>query len=513
MTHLLTLYGAVRVVFSSHAASIRIVLFCCTVAAASLFLTGAAERGDGVVDVGLTTVQRSAFFDSVERRGVVEPMSSTPVHSECYWTTNIISIVPEGTFVREGDVVCVLDASEVEEYKQKRELTLLTYRNRLQNARHAQAMLESDNERRLSAAQHQFQTANYEEGEYLGGKFPQMVQEMEQKLQLLTESAESIADETRHVEKLWAMGMVGTQEMEQQSLELMNSRENIRQQQSRLNLLTKFTHPRSELKLGNTRTQALRNVNRVQLTNSMAETRSRITILSYEKTLRVYERYHKRAVDSIAACTITAPRDGQVMYGNSWYLMSRGITQINEGAQVRRQQKIFEIPDPRRLKVSVPLDESLVYRVHRGMPVSVSLVGYEDSIIAGEITKIPRYPKSRGKYSPGIKDYWLEVELLPTEEQRDFIKFKSDVAVEIVINNIPDALQIPRNAVTGVAGDNFVYVFDGKELVPRKVILGVANEEFACVEDGLLEGDQLVTEMTPQHQESLRAVLAAAVQK
>ena len=511
MTHLPNWYGAIRAVFRKNSAGARILLCCCAVSFVGVLLTGASERGTGVVEVGLTTVSRSAFIDSIERNGIVEPMNSTPVHSECYWTTNIISIVPEGTSVREGDVVCVLDASDVEAYKQKRELTLLTYRNRLETARHGQAMLKSDNERRLSAAEYRFQTANHDETEYLGGTFPQMVQEMEQKLDLLTESSLSVVDETRHVEKLWAMGMVGTRQMELQALELMNSRETYRKQEARLNLLTNFTYPRSQLKLGNTRTQALRDVNRVQLTNSMAETKSKITILSYEKTLRIYERYYKRAVDSIAACTIRAPRDGQVMYGNSWYLMSRGITQINEGAQVRRQQKIFEIPDPKRMKVNVPLDESLVYRVHQGMPVSVRLAGYEENVIAGEIKKIPRYPRSRGKYSPGVKDYWLEVELLPTEEQREIIKFKSDASVEIVINNIPDALQIPRKAVTGVAGENFVYVFDGKELVPRKVSLGAASPDFVCVEAGLFEGDQLVTEMTPQHQESLREILAASV--
>lgn len=513
MLDLKTSYTAVRVVYQKHATSMRVLGFSGAVAVFAIMLTGASDRSSSLVEVGLTTVKRSAFVDSVERQGVVEPMSSDAAVSACYWTTNILSIVPEGTYVREGDVVCILDSANVEEYKRSRELTLLKYQSRLDAAKHTQAMLESDNERRLSAAEFQMQTADHEYGEFLGGTFPQQVEQLEQKLSLMTESAQSLVDETRHVEKLWSMGMVGTREMEQQALQLMTSREAYRQQEAKLNLLTKFSFPRSDLKLGYTQTQALRNVNRVQLTNSMAETKNRISILSYEKTLRIYKAYHRRAVDSIEACTMRAPCDGQVMYGNSWYLMSRGITQINEGARVRRRQKVFEIPDPKRLKVSVPLDESLVYRVHEGMAVTATLAGYEDMIVAGEIMKIPRYPRARGRYSPGVKDYWLEVELLPTEEQREFINFKADATVEIVVQSASGALQIPRDAVTGVAGENFVYVFDGKELVPRKVHLGLADEKFACVEDGLLEGEQLVTEMTPQHQESLRAVLAAAVQQ
>lgn len=481
------------------------------VIAAAVILTGASERSSSVVEVGLRAVQRFDFVDSIERKGVVEPMSSTEVRSGCYWSTNILSIVPEGTWVKKGDVVCVLDSSDVEEYARVRGLTLLKYRSRLDAALRDQALLESDNERRLSAAENKYENASYQLNEYSSGTFPQEVEELEQKLTVMAQSSESVVDETRHIEKLWSMGMVSRQQMDRQASELFESRESYRTQEAKLNLLTEFTHPRTEVNLGHTATQALRDVNRTQLRNSLAETRSRISILSYQRTIRIYERYMKRAQDSIAACTLKAPCDGQLVYGNSWYLMSRGITHITEGARVRRQQKVFEIPDLDRLKVSVPLDEALVYQVSHGMPVTVSLAGYEDEKIAGKIVSIPRYPRSRGKYSPGVKDYWLEVELLPTESQRELINVKADVVVQIVIKDIPDSLQIPRLAVTGIAGENWVYVFDGKELVPRKVQLGAANEEMVCVVDGLFEGEPLVTEMTQQHKESLRATLSASL--
>ena len=62
--------------------------------------------------------------------------------------------------------------------------------------------------------------------------------------------------------------------------------------------------------------------------------------------------------------------------------------------------------------------------------------------------------------------------------------------------------------MTGIAGHNFVYVFDGTELIPRAVQLGEANDEYACVVNGLSAGEQLVTEMTPQHLEKLQETLA-----
>ena len=292
---------------------------------------------------------------------------------------------------------------------------------------------------------------------------------------------------------------------------MIDANEKHRQLESKLNLLTKFTQPRTQINLEHRHTEAVRNLVRVKMSNGLARTRARLTTLSYERTLRIYERYYRRAVESIEACTLRAPCDGQVMYGNSWYLMSRGITQVAEGASIRNLQKVFEIPDQEHLKVSVPLIESLIYRVHEGMNVDVVLAGYEDVTIAGKIAKIPRYPRSRSSSTPDLKDYWLDVELLPTEQQRSLIKMKADASVTIAVTDIPDALQVPRHAVTGVAGENFLYVFNGKELVPRKVDLGEANDEYVCVVSGLSAGEKLVTDMTPQHKAALEATLAASL--
>ena len=142
------------------------------------------------------------------------------------------------------------------------------------------------------------------------------------------------------------------------------------------------------------------------------------------------------------------------------------------------------------------------------MAVTVKLPGYDDVNVSGKISLISRYPRVRSKYTPGLKDYWIDVELLPTVEQRDLLTPKADVVVNIVLSENGDVLQIPRKAVTGFAGHNFVYVFNGRELVPRKVELGEANDLFVCVEAGLSVGEQLVTDMTSQHEAVLRDTVA-----
>ncbi len=475
---------------------------------ALLTMTGAADTESSPVDLGLKVIEPSTFKMQVEKPGIIEPLEATAVHSECHWTTTILSIVPEGTWVQKGDVVCVLDSADIEDYARTREIILIKYRGRLDTAVQDEQLQTSDNERKLDAAKYRLETAVHNLAEYQDGTHPQDIEELERNLSLLAEQAQSQREQVKHTERMWAMGMSPRSALDKESLQLMKSQQSYDSLASRLHLLTGYQHPRSMLQLEHSANNAERNLARTKIANGLALTNRRLTRLSYERTVRIYEKYYRRAVDSIEACTIRAPRDGQVVYGNSWYLRSRGITRIEEGKQVRKLQKIFEIPDPSRLKVSVPLDESLIYQVHNGMPVAVTVPGYEDDVVDGRILNIARYPRRRSRYTPNVKDYWIDVELFPTEDQRSLLTPKANVTAKFTLQETPDTIQIPRDAVTGVAGHNFVFVYDGRELKSRKVELGDANAESVLVVDGLKSGEQLVTSMLPAHEKALHEELA-----
>lgn len=474
-------------------------------------LTGANDKLHSLADsdFGVILLQPENFRLEIERQGLVEPAKSKEVRSECFWRTQILSIVPEGTWVQKGDVVCVLDSAEIEEYARSRESTLIRYRGLLDNALHDEKMQSTSSERTLSAARSKLSAAEEDLLVYTEANFPDSVRKLEDGLQLQNSRLLSLQDDANHAERLWLLGIKTTSEMSRSTLTLMNAEQQRWELQSKLDLLTDFSHPRSSLKLDYSRTNAARNLVRTQLKNSLSATKARLSRLAWERRVRIYEKYHKRALDSIEACTLRAPQDGQVIYGNSWYERSRGITRIEEGKTVRLEQKVFEIPEPRKMKVSVPVDEALVYRVHEGMDVEIVPMGYPEVEVAGRIRSVARYPKARSSYTPETKDYWVDVELMPTDDQFQYLSPKSDVTVGFVLEERSDKLVIPRDAVTGVAGHNFVFVLEDDELVSRRVQLGSANENQVCIQDGLFEGDKLVTSMTEQHQKRLFDALSA----
>ena len=295
-------------------------------------LTGAIERESAPVDIGLTCIQPSPFRLHVERHGVVEPYHSTIVRSDCCWKTTILSIVPEGTWVQKGDVVCVLDSSEIEEFARSREVLLIKYRGRLDGALHDEDMLASQSERLLAAAEYRFQSADQELSEYQNGTFPQQLEEMERNLSLFSDQTLAAAEAVRHSELLWSMGLISRQQMFRDSLELLDRQQQHDQLLSKLNLLINFTSGRNNLRLEHGRNNALQNVARTKIRNSLAETNARLTSLAFERTVRIYEGYYRRAVDSIKACTLRSPCDGQC------FTEIRGISEAAESLRSKSAQ-------------------------------------------------------------------------------------------------------------------------------------------------------------------------------
>lgn len=488
----------------------------CALGLAAIFLvmtfTGAIDRSTVPVDLTLSRLQPTTFQRKVEMPGVIEPLSSREVISDCLWSTRILSIVPEGTIVSKGDVVCVLDASEIEEYARTRELTLIKYQNRLAREQSEYELLAARNERRLDGARFQEQSSRVALDTYSQGTFPQEVEAMENNLRILAEQSNAAREDLEHAQNLWAQGMVSRREVGERSLRFLQREQQFTNLEAKLRLTNEFTDPRARLRLEYTSNDSKREVLRTEISNSLTETDSRRRQLSYERIVQKYQGYYDRAMESIAACQLKAPCDGQIVLGNSWYLQSRGITQIEEGKTVRYRQKIFEIPDPTRLKVTVRVHESMIHRIHRGMPVLVKLRENDEVEIPGAINWIGKYPQVRSSYTPSVKDYTVDVELLPeTDEQRDVLRPKADVEVAITLVEKRDVLSIPRDAVVGIAGDNFVWAWVDNSMVARQVKLGEANDEVVCIEDGVQPGDQIAIDLTNQHLAALREILAESL--
>jgi len=186
----------------------------------------------------------------------------------------------------------------------------------------------------------------------------------------------------------------------------------------------------------------------------------------------------------IASLTVTAPRDGTVVY----YANRRGGEKKKVGDTVWQAEKVIEIPDLRRMRAEAEVDEDDAGKIAVGQPVSLRLDAHPDLSFAGRVKAIHRAVQQRTD-SSSQKVVELDVELAATDPQRMRPGMRFQGLIETA--RVKGALVAPVDAVTATASRPVVHrrTLLGEETVrPR---LGRHNDRLVEVLGGLAEGDRI----------------------
>jgi len=160
--------------------------------------------------------------------------------------------------------------------------------------------------------------------------------------------------------------------------------------------------------------------------------------------------------------------------------------EIRPGDQVNPGTLAFGLADLSRLLVDVEVSEIDINRIQLGQPVTLSFDAVLDRIYQGEVVGIDL----TGTIVQGVVNFEVTVKLLDADEA---IKPGMTAAVNIVVEQIENALIVPNRAVRVQDGERVVYVRRGDTLELVRIRLGVSSDTHSeVIESGLNEGDQLV---------------------
>lgn len=458
----------------------------------------------------LMTVEKVPFRLDVKSVGIVEPVRTKRVTSQSLWPVQILSLVPEGTFVNEGDVVCELDSSKLREILREREVLVIKAKAALEAAQRQEELQKAGNERRLAVAKQAALAAELDLKLYEEATLPLQLDKFENDINLSDDRLAITEDDFYATEALWALGIENDPALAAASLKVTTQQEELRRLEASRTRFEKFQTPRTKTQLNHQRSMSQLNLIRTELANSLMLSRTRIGALSEERRLRIYERYAKMASDSINACTLKAPCSGHVMYAN-WSQRGNGSNPIEVGKSAYTGQPIFEIPYGDQLKVSVPLHETLITRVSLGMPVTVQVTGFDEHSIDASITRIAPYSVERSRHQPGVRDYWIDLTLDLTPEQKQFLSYRMDATATISMLERPSAIAVPREALTKYGDKNVVLMAQGNRLKPCQVQPGEVVDGKVMIESGLHEGDQIVASISDRQLDQLKVASTVGV--
>ncbi len=246
-------------------------------------------------------------------------------------STRIIWLLPEGTPVKAGQVVCELDSAAFKDELQA------------QRIKWAQAKAVVDQAEAI------YQVNDITFSEYRDGIYPQDLQLIRQYIV----QCETAAQRARTTEA-WSRDVMekkfrAAAQYQADKLALDQAELALREAKGMEARLLKYTAPRI-LKSLEAKLKSI-------YSDKLAQTAS----------FGIEDDRLRRLEKTVANCTIRAPADGILVYNNQSNGWSGQVeVAIQEGVTVREGQTLFDLPDPKRMRVKVKVNESKMASVHPG---------------------------------------------------------------------------------------------------------------------------------------------------
>jgi len=190
-----------------------------------------------------------------------------------------------------------------------------------------------------------------------------------------------------------------------------------------------------------------------------------------------------RAKKELEMLTLTAPSEGLVVYEINW----NSGRKIQIGDTPWSGMSLISLPDLSAMESITTVNEVDVSKITKGLKVQVKLDAFQDSVFPGVIASISALGKSKDKNST-VKVFEISVNVLSQSEK---LKPGMTTSNKMIINELPNKLFIPQEAVFEKDGKKIVYVKNGSRFDERQISVGVKSENYIVVSKGLNEGDEV----------------------
>jgi RND family efflux transporter MFP subunit len=186
----------------------------------------------------------------------------------------------------------------------------------------------------------------------------------------------------------------------------------------------------------------------------------------------------------LEALTLTAPAEGLVVYAANWSNDGRKYT---IGDTPWGGATIVTLPDLSFMQSITSVNEVDVSKIKVGNKVIVKLDAFQDSTFEGTIANVASLGKQKGS-DPNIKVFEVLVDI---KGRSNILKPGMTTSNKIIINQIPNVIYVPQEAVFEKGNKKVVYLKDGSSYEEIEVETGEKNEDFVIITKGL-KGDEEV---------------------
>ena len=432
-------------------------------------------------------VKRSDFMISIVEGGTLKAVHEVTVRSEMEGVARILSIVPEGTVVKKGDMLVELDSSDLRDRIAGQEVTFQTAQFAFIQAKEALSIQKSLIESNVKEGELKVEFAKSDLEKYKEGDWPQAEKNALTKITIASEELNRAKERYDYTVILQKKGYATKSELDTDALTVKRNEITTEAAKEDLRLLQKYDYPKKVRLLESNVEQAAKELERLKLRSAAQISQYEADLHTRQTTLDLQENRLNSLKEQLALTRISAPQDGLVIYASSSY---QGNVLIEEGTTIRQKQDIIKLPDTSSMMVEIRVHESHVQKIKPGLAAFVSIDALPDQQFRGYVRKVAVLPDSSSRYyNPNLKVYSTEIQI---DDEIPDLKPGISGRAEVVITNLVNVLTVPIQAVTTVKGQQVCYIETSAGSKPVPVEVGMYNDRLIEIKSGLKEGDRVL---------------------
>ncbi|MFT5050452.1 MAG: HlyD family secretion protein [Chlamydiales bacterium] len=478
-------------------------LFLIVVGLAVVALVSAQQAGlfesDEVLEIRGAPVRRGALEITITERGNLDAKNSYSMKSEVEGRSTILFLIDEGVYVKAGDLVAELDASQLVDKHVTQEITVQNGRAASTKANENLKIQEIENESLIAKAEQQVVFAGTDLEKFRNGDRPQQLEKAEEDILLSEEELKKAEDTLDWSRQLNEKGFVERTELEKDELAFKRAGILLEQAKRAQSLLQAYEQPKEEARLVGDQEEAERQLRKAALQAVAQLADYQAAKESATVRLKLEEDKLKKLEEQIAKARIIAPVDGMIVYGreDGGRYMGGGEP-IKEGGEVRERQEIASIPGAGGMTVKASVHESVLKQVTEGLHAIVRIDAIPGKEFSGTVGKVARLPDKNSWFAnPNLRLYRTDISI---EGGNDDMRPGMSCNIEIQVEMIEDTLFVPLQSVHSSGGGNLCWVQDGAGAEERAVEVGQHNEKWVEILSGLREGEIVLLSAPPGFQ-------------
>lgn len=458
---------------------------------------------DPMISMATFVAKRGPLTISVLESGAVKAKEQEVVRNEVEGRPSIITIVPEGTAVKKGDVLVKLDVSTLSDTRVDQDIKVRTAKATLINAQETLKITESQGQSDVDKAELTLQFAEQDLIKYTdpnGGQYANLLDAAENTITISNEELKRASFTLEWSDRLAKEKYLSQTELQADQLKVKQAEVKKELAQNDLKLLEKFTKQRQVAQLESDVKQAKMALERAIAKKNANDVQAKADMEAKEQVYTREQAKLAKIDDQLSKAIIVSPADGMVVYATS----SRGDfgrqdrQPLADGVTVFERQELIYIPKSASSVAEVDVHEASLDKVRPGLPAVVTVDAIPDKKFMGTVARIAPLPNAQRMWmNPDLKIYTTNINL---ESNDPGLRSGMSCKADIVVEQYADVVYVPVQAVIRVKGQPTVYVVEEGEIKDRKVEIGLDNNTYVVIKSGLNDGEVVL--MTPPLKEA-----------